>query len=207
MPVDHPPVPAPRIATPAEADVVVSLLVSAFHDDPVWRWAFPDPALRAEQHRRLWGLFVAGALRYPWVWLTPGDTATALWIPPHGTEFSTEQEAALEPLLQELLGTGADRVLQVFELFDEAHPHDVPHYFLDLLGTHVDHRGQGLGLGLLAHTLARIDEEGMPAYLEASNPGNVSLYRRYGFSPIGSFRVPDDGPQVVTMWREARAPG
>src|SRR5674476_1085532 len=72
---------SPRVRSPQERDDVVAILVGAFHDDPTWSWAFPDPSLRAEQHRRLWGLFVDGAMRYPWVWLTPGNTATSVWIP------------------------------------------------------------------------------------------------------------------------------
>src|SRR5450759_5191087 len=84
----------PRVASPQDRDDVVAILVSAFSDDPTWSWAFPDPSLRAAQHGRLWGLFVEGAMRYPWVWLTPGNTATSVWIPPNGTDLSEEQEAA-----------------------------------------------------------------------------------------------------------------
>ena len=45
----------------------------------------------------------------------------------------------------------------------------------------------------------------MPAYLEASNPANVPLYQRHGFELAGAFDLPDFGPTVHTMWREARA--
>jgi ribosomal protein S18 acetylase RimI-like enzyme len=55
----------------------------------------------------------------------------------------------------------------------------------------------------LAGNLRRIDEAGMPAYLEASNPANVALYERHGFKVRGSFTLPGDGPEVFTMWREA----
>ena len=51
---------SPRVASPQDRDDVVAILVSAFYDDPTWSWAFPDPSLRAEQHRRLWRLFVGG---------------------------------------------------------------------------------------------------------------------------------------------------
>jgi ribosomal protein S18 acetylase RimI-like enzyme len=198
---------SPRVASPRDRDVVVAVLVSAFHDDPTWSWAFPDPSLRAEQHRRLWGLFVEGALRYPWVWLAPGDTATSVWIPPNGTELSDEQEAALEPAIVEMLGADAAPVIQAFELFDRAHPREVPHFYLSLLATRVEHRGRGYGLGLLAGNLRLIDEAGMPAYLEASNPANVALYERHGFEVRSSFKLPGDGPEVFTMWRDAASLG
>ena len=185
---------SPRVASPQDRDDVVAILVSAFYDDPTWSWAFPDPSLRAEQHRRLWRLFVEGAMRYPWVWLTPGNTATSVWIPPNGTDLSDEQEAALEPTIVEMLGADASPVIDGFELFDRAHPREVPHFYLSLLGTRAEHRGRGYGLGLLAENLRRIDEAGMPAYLEASNPANVALYERHGFEVRGSFKLPGDGP-------------
>lgn len=198
---------SPRVASSPDRDDVVAILVSAFYDDPTWSWAFPDPSLRAEQHRRLWGLFVDGAMRYPWVWLTPSNTATSVWIPPNGTDLSQEQEAALESIVVEMLGADASPVIHAFELFDRAHPREVPHFYLSLLATSAEHRGRGYGLGLLAKNLRRIDEAGMPAYLEASNPANVALYERHGFEVRGSFKLPGDGPEVFTMWRDAASLG
>jgi GNAT superfamily N-acetyltransferase len=191
-----------RRASPSEADEVVSILVSAFYDDPTWGWAFPDPALRAEQHRRLWGLFVAGAMRYPWVWLTPGNTATSVWIPPEETEFSPAQESAMEAMIVQMCGAGAARVMHTHEMFDRAHPRDVPHFYLTLLATRVEHQGHGYGLDLLAENLRLVDQTGMPSYLEASNQANVPLYERHGFEVRDSFSLPGGGPEVFTMWRE-----
>ena len=194
----------PRRATPADLDTVAAILVGAFHEDPTWAWACPDPELRAEQHRALWRLFAAGALRYDGLWLAAGGTATAVWIPPGGTELSPEQEQAVEDLLDTWGGEAPSRVRHAMQLFEAAHPHDEPHHYLTLLGTDAAHRGRGLGLALLATTLADVDEAGTAAYLEASNPVNVPLYQRYGFEPLGSFRLADPGPEVVTMWRPAR---
>jgi ribosomal protein S18 acetylase RimI-like enzyme len=192
----------PRRASGRDSADVVAILVSAFYDDPTWSWAFPDPSRRAEQHRRLWGLFVAGALRYPWIWLAAGNTATSVWIPPHGTDLSDEQEAAVESAIVEMLGADASRVLRAVEMFDRAHPRDVPHFYLSLLGTSVEQRGRGYGLGLLADNLRLIDEARMPCYLEASNPANVALYERHGFAVLDSFVLPAGGPEVFTMWRD-----
>jgi GNAT superfamily N-acetyltransferase len=192
----------PRPATPADAATVTELIVGAFFDDPTWSWAYPDPATRRDQHRQLWGLIVEGALRYPWVWLAEGDVATSVWIPPGGTDLSAEQEHRLE----ELFAARPEwkRSARAFELFEGAHPREVPHYYLSLLATDPAHRGHGYGLGLLADNLGRIDDEGACAYLEASNPVNVALYERYGFDVVGSFDLPEDGGTVHRMWREAR---
>jgi ribosomal protein S18 acetylase RimI-like enzyme len=196
----------PRRAGASDLDAVVAILVSAFYDDPTWSWAFPDPSQRREQHRQLWTLFVEGAMRYSWVWLTAEATATSVWIPPDGTDLSTEQESAMETLLAGL-GHAGSRATQTLQLCEQAHPRDVPHFYLSLLGTSVEHRGRGHGLGLLAENLRLIDEARMPAYLEASNTVNVALYQRYGFVVRDSLTLPSDGPRVVTMWREAQPTG
>jgi GNAT superfamily N-acetyltransferase len=198
--------PSPKVVGPEQVERVTDILVGAFFDDPLWGWAFPDPVRRPDQHRALWRLCVQGAVRYPWVWLDAGQMAASVWIPPGGTDFSDEQAARLEPLLVDLLGADAGRALEAFELLDAAHPHDRPHYFLSLLGTDPGHRGHGYGFGLLADNLRRIDRESMPAYLEASNSANVPLYQRYGFEVLSSIPVPG-GPEVFTMWREARVDG
>jgi GNAT superfamily N-acetyltransferase len=192
-----------RVCGPDDLDRVVEILAGAFYDDPTWAWAFPDPALRAEQQRRMFRLYVEGAARYPSVWLNADATATAVWVPPGGSEMSEEQAALVEPLLVEMLGDDAPRVLALVEAFEEAHPHDVDHYYLTLLGTDPAHRGTGAGLRLLEDTLQLADDDRRPAYLEASNPVNIALYERYGFAPYQTFSVPH-GPTVTTMWRDPR---
>lgn len=194
--------PGPRVAGPDDVGTVVDVLVSAFAEDPTWAWVFPDPATRPAEHAWLWRLFVEGAARYPWVWLTGDDAAAAVWVPPGGTDLSPEQESALERWIGALPTGTAARASAAVERFEAAHPRDEPHFFLSLLGTRATHRGRGLGLGLLADNLRLVDEAGRPAYLEASNPANVVLYKRHGFRTHGSFALPDGGPEVVTMWRD-----
>lgn len=42
-----------------------------------------------------------------------------------------------------------------------------------------------------------------PAYLESTNPRNVSLYERHGFAVTGSIDLPG-GPSLSAMWRDPR---
>ncbi len=100
-----------RQVTDAVADRVTELFALAFYDDPTWSWAFPDPEQRMDQHRLLWGLFLHSALPYGWVWITDDGGAASLWIPPGEPELSEVDEAQLEPLVRELVGSHADEVL------------------------------------------------------------------------------------------------
>ena len=60
---------------------------------------------------------------------------------------------------------------------DKVHPRDPPSWYLLGLGTVKEHQGKGLGSAVLSHMLSRCDTEGLPAYLESSNPRNVPLLR------------------------------
>jgi len=190
-----------RSATKADVTAVTETISLAFHEDPTWSWAFPDPDHRQEQYAAFWAFMIGGALRYPWVLMTDSCEAAAVWIPPAGTEIAEEDEARMADLLEELVGERAGEVMELLALFDEAHPREEPHYYLSLLGTHPSHTGRGIGMWLLAENLARIDREGMPAYLESSNPGNNHRYERYGFEAIGEFFPPGSDMPVTTMWR------
>ena len=192
-----------RRASRSDCELVTTITTLAFANDPLWRHALARPDGSTEHHARFWRLYIQGALRYPWVWLTTGGEATSIWIPPGGTEMSGEQEDQLTELAGECLGA-ADEYLELLTRFDAAHPRNEPHYYLSLLGTHPDHRGKGIGMALLEHDLGLIDAEGLPAYLESSNPANNDRYAAVGFQAVGEFAYPGGGPVVTTMWRPAR---
>ena len=188
----------------ADLDAVTETISLAFHQDPTWSWAFPDPTRRQDQYAVFWRFLIAGAMRYPWVLMTDACETASVWIPPGGTEIAAEDEPQLEPLLEELVGSRAGEVIELLERFDAAHPRDEPHYYLSLLGTHPTHTGHGIGMAMLAENLRRIDEEHMPAYLESSNPANNHRYERHGFVRTDQFYPPTSDVPVTTMWREAR---
>jgi GNAT superfamily N-acetyltransferase len=194
---------APRRAQPDDVETVTETLWLAFAEDPLWSWAFPDHA----QLRPMWRLSVASALRYEWVWMIGEGAAATVWIPPGGTELTAEEEAGLPALLRELIGPRAGEVLGLYDAFDSAHPDGPPHYYLTLIGTHPEHRGQGIGMKLLAANLELIDAEGAAAYLESSNPANEPRYESVGFERTGSFTTPDRAREVATMWREPAGAG
>lgn len=195
--------PAHRLATGHDLGAMVETLTVAFAEDPVWGgWAFPDRGHAREQRRAFFGLWLKSALRFRWVRVTQRCEAVAVWYPPGGSENTEEDKHRLVALAGRLLGKHASVFLKGCDMFEASHPQKKPHYYLSLLGTHDDHRGKGLGLWLLRETLATIDAEAMPAYLESTNPANLLRYARLGFKTIGEFTLPGGGPRVDMMWRE-----
>jgi len=193
-----------RRAGATDLDTVVDTIAVAFHNDPVWSWAFPDEQARPAQFRRWWPVLVEGALAQGFTWMGAGAETVTVWIKPNMPELSDEAEARVLPTLEELLGERSRIVLEGLLRFENAHPHDEPHYYLSFVATHDDHRGRGIGEQLLAQNLELIDAEHFPAYLESSNPKNLERYGRLGFEPLAEFSMPDNGPTVTTMWRPAR---
>ncbi|MDR6970791.1 GNAT family N-acetyltransferase [Leifsonia shinshuensis] len=200
-----------RIAGPGDVDAVAETIALAFRDDPVW-----GPALEAADGGTghlypFWRFFAEGGIPHGHVWLVDGprgEAATvALWIPPGADELTEEQEQAADALMQRILTPERfDAYRRLWTLFEQSHPHDTPHMYLSLLATHPEHRGQGVGQRLLAETLARFDADGVPSYLESTNPANDHRYERAGFRPVGGFRAVLGGAAVTTMWRDARGP-
>ena len=194
----------PRQAEVADLPAVADTLAGAFMDDPAWSWVFFDRAARYDQLRAVWLLLLEGAVGYGWVWMTPGAEAATLWIPPGLPEIAAPHDARFGPLINELLGSDTGRINTMFEQFMTAHPAAPDHYYLSLFGTHPDHRGHRHGMALLSDNLARIDAEHRPSYLESTNSANLDRYRSVGFVDHGTFALPDGGPVVTTMWRDAR---
>jgi GNAT superfamily N-acetyltransferase len=194
-----------RIAGPDDVDLVARTITLAFTDDPVWGPAMAADRTTVDERLRLWRVLVAGAVRYPWSRVVDGGAAASIWIPPGGSELDADQGIELETALVEMVGEpGAAEFIALVERFDANHRHDVPHAYLSLLATHPDRRGHGLGMGLLADDLRRIDELHLPAWLESTNPANDRRYESVGFEPVGQFRTIDDERVITTMWRPAR---
>lgn len=93
-------------------------------------------------------------------------------------------------------------VFSMFEQMETYHPTET-HWHLPLIGVDPALQGRGVGAALMRHALEKCDLEETLAYLESSNPRNISLYERLGFEPLGSIQVADS-PTIVPMLRRPR---
>jgi len=121
------------------------------------------------------------------MWPSPHDYLSA--APGVAREFATAEPQHL------------DDVLGTFEKMAQWHP-DEPHWYLPI-GVEPTAQGRGLGAELMRHAVARCDDEGVLAYLESSNPRNISLYLRSGFEVMGEIQV-GAAPVLTPMVRQPR---
>lgn len=199
----------PKRATDADRERVIDCLSAAFAYDPVMRWIGRRDAKR-DIGRRAMFTFLVGTLGIPGreLWTVEDYSAAALWIPPESADLKLPwwRELALLPTIITFTRfDGLSRVDAFRKAADAHHPKARPHFYLMTIGVDPKFQGQGLGSALLQATLAKIDERGLPCYLESSAPQNVPLYQRHGFEVTKEFRPAPDAPPLWGMWREAKA--
>lgn len=188
-----------KAATGSSEQSVVAVLVLAFSADPAIRWLYPDP----HQYMTYWPEFVRGfggrAFDHGTAHHTEGSAGAALWLPP---DTRPDEDALVALLQQSVDPSQLEAVFGVLEQMDAFHPSE-PHWYLPLMGVDPLWQGRGCGAALLQHTLNRCDRDQMLAYLESSNPRNISLYGRHGFEVVGTIQV-GTSPPLYPMIRKPR---
>jgi GNAT superfamily N-acetyltransferase len=191
-----------RPAMVEEVDLLASIAAAGFYDDPVMSWVFPDATTRLEQLRYAFLGLVRDFVPDRGTVHVVDDACVTFWRRPdfdHDSKDRSDTGDAPPPAVP----FTAD-VLERFAILDAtmsaAHPHDA-HWYLNVISTLPERQGTGLGARALGAVLAVCDADDTPAYLESSNPRNMTLYRRHGFVQTGELPLPD-GPSLYPMWRD-----
>jgi GNAT superfamily N-acetyltransferase len=180
-------------------DRVIATVVSAFISDPVERWLWRD----AWQYLTHFPVFVAAfgsaAFAADRVCALEDFAAVALWIPP---DAAPDGDRIVTVLRETVPAERHADVFAVLEQMDRAHPRH-PHWYLPWLAVDPSRQRAGLGSRLLARSLARVDGDHLPAYLETLNPRTIPLYGRHGFDVVGTSEA-GECPPITSMLRAAR---
>jgi ribosomal protein S18 acetylase RimI-like enzyme len=186
-------------ATTADEAAVIVVLTLAFSTDPVARWQYPNPQQYLTHFPPFVRAFGGNAFAHGSAYYVEGYAGAALWLPP-GVQ---PDEDTLMSLIQNTVGEGERRELfAVFEQMGSYHPQE-PYWYLPLIGLEALHQGHGYGAALMAHALASCDRNQTLAYLESTNPRNISLYQRHGFEVLGTIQV-GTSPPLFPMLRKPR---
>jgi GNAT superfamily N-acetyltransferase len=190
---------AARTMTADEADAAVQTIVLAFAADPMTRWTWPNAQQFLAAMPRFVRAFGGDAFAHGGAHCTQDFAGAALWLPPGGHpdagQMAELMQSTAAPAAREAGGS-------LFEQMASYHPRE-PHWYLPLIGVDPASQGKGHGDALMAYALALCDRDRLPAYLESSNPRNISLYRRHGFETLGIIQA-GSSPQVVPMLRRPR---
>ena len=193
----------------AQIRLAAEALARAFDDSPIIRYLIPKDRPRTVGMR---ATFIAGLLdayKHGEAWIATADdeiVGAAIWLPPGG--FPPTAGRQLRQVLHLLAVApvaplALPRSLRYLRRVEAVHPHE-EHWYLSVLGVDPAHQGRGWGGRLLDTVLPKVDEAGLPAYLETDKERNLAYYRRFGFELVEQIHPVAGGPPTWTMWRDAR---
>jgi len=192
-----------------EIDEAGAVLSRAFDDDPLMSWWEPDLA----KQRRWSPWFFTAACRtghlYGTIHTTPGTIeGAAIWLSSGQTGTHVNRIVRSGMVLMPFkMGIGPfRRVMTTLAILEKLHKQNVPpeHWYLMVLGVEPARQGHGIGSALMQPILAKADGDHVPCYLETQKARNVPLYQRHGFVVLKELDLPDGGPHIWTMRRDAR---
>jgi GNAT superfamily N-acetyltransferase len=206
-------------ASEADIEVLSQVIADAFFPLAPSQWLIGDQAARRGIFPGYFRMYVEHAMADGLVHTTPGRDAAALWLP-LGPQLPAPPDGYDEHLA-EITGPWVERFAVFDAELDAHHLTGAEHHHLAILAVRPGRQGQGTGTALLDAHHAVLDEQGMAAYLEASDERTRGIYLRHGYvdhgTPIqlpGGLPVhgddsrpgqPADGPRMYPMVRRAKA--
>jgi len=193
----------------SNAKPAVEVLVRAFRNYPILQYYFPSEVEREKISSYFLSFAVFTGISYGEVYATsPNLEGVAVWIPSANYPVTFRKLLRSVPLLV-IFGFsthGGFKMRRLGEYIDTVHQRLTPfkHWFLQTIGIAPQFQGKGYAGKLLKPMLSRINEEGLPCYLETLDEQNVSLYEHFGFKIVDKSNVPETSLTNWAMLREAQ---
>ena len=186
-------------------DDVVETLCDAFQDYPVMRYILKDAGDAYDSHLPvLVGYFTGSRFSRNWPVLGAIDEGKLVGAaninPPHLTPAPPALEERYRRMCDQL-GEGA---IERFHRFADAcaklEPDDL-HYGLGMIGVRRQCHGRGHARLLLdaVHEMSANDPDSKGVLLTTETPGNLELYKHFGYLVLGEARA--DDLRSWTLWR------
>jgi GNAT superfamily N-acetyltransferase len=198
-----------QISRVHEAEAV---LCDAFRDDPIFRFYFPDPIMRAKVLRLFFNNVIRAHMRFSHVYAAMQEdriVGAAVWRTPDATANTLRdrlREFVTHRRLAAISRGAASGLSRGFASLEAAHP-NVPHWYLFFIGLNSKLRGLGLGARLMAPVLAAADAANSICYLETPFSQTLPFYRDLGYEVSGEPRAFAGAPQLWAMTRRPKPKG
>ncbi|MEN3273712.1 MAG: hypothetical protein V7636_2473 [Actinomycetota bacterium] len=196
---------AVRAATPADRVALTASLANAFSEDPLFGWIVGPNAPLEERMRIFFDMFLKTNLGKPdhLVFTSDDGAGAAIWQPVGKWKVPTTDLVRGFPAMIRAFRLRTPTMMSTLTAIEKVHPKE-EHYYLEVLGTRKDTQSKGVGSSVISPVLEKCDAEGMPAYLESSNPRNIPFYARHGFEVREEIDCGKGAPITTAMWREPR---
>ena len=189
--------PVIRKLDPSQLEAASNALMMGFSNDPFQRWLMPDPTIYYKNFKKWTINTCKQSFLEEGVYGDENNYGTAVWFPPgFDIDFADVSET-----YKDIPKDRKAEAFKMFEMMGESRVHDA--WYLEYLAVDPSKQGSGLGSLILKESLKVMDELGEAAYLESSNPQNMSLYERFGFRFLKKIQV-GSSPQINTMFRQPK---
>jgi len=178
------------------------VLGRALNDDPISTYIFPNDYEREEKLKYVFRVTTCIGIRHGEVYAaSPNLEGIAIWIP-----CKRYKEKISWLLRCGGLSTGmklgmeaGKRSSPIQKFIGEVHSEiiSVEHWYLNELGVDPPFQGKGFGSSLMRYMLNKIDEQGLPVYLETALEKTVKYYEKFGFKIMKETLIPGTD---VNMW-------
>lgn len=112
-----------RIATPDDEPRAIDAQVTAFAEDPISKWCYPDPASYQAAAGDFFRAYGGDVFKHETVCCTNNHESVSLWLPPNVHPDEKAVGAIIEQTVEELI---RGKVYEVFGKLGAFHPEE-PH--------------------------------------------------------------------------------
>jgi ribosomal protein S18 acetylase RimI-like enzyme len=184
------------------------MLTQAFQHFPLLKAVFPGDSEREKIAFYLFQYDLGYCFRYGEVYATSAALeGVAAWFPSSYYPRTLWNLICSVPLSVTVgfIKNGGARMKFISDYIAAMHKRLAPfkHWYLCILGVAPEFQGKGYASRLLWPMLARIDEEGLPCYLETMGEANARLYEHFGFKVIEKATIPGTDLTNLAMLRDA----
>ncbi|MHA2009514.1 MAG: GNAT family N-acetyltransferase [Promethearchaeota archaeon] len=183
---------------------------SAFQDDPIMIYTYPDEKERQQNSQygfyMLYNYGVKHGLTYATskilegitIWLPPNKVYPSTWAMMRYGGFYTIRKVGLKLKAMK-------RTMTVFKYEDERHKEHAPfdHWYFQNIAVKPEEQGKGYGGLLISTMLKTIENDGLPVYVETNTEKAMSIYQKYGFEILEHSIIPQTD---IPLWCMLRKP-
>jgi len=198
--------------TVLEIDPASASAVAALESDPFYQAISVDYVQAPERRRAVLIEYFAYSIQEGrdfgrTVHLENPTVGVAVWLLPQPEQVEAERAHRKRSFLAAALGERGYESYYNIVRYMSARAEGVvadDAWYLSIIAVDPSTQGRGLGVQLLAPTLAEADGGAITCYLETFSPRNVGFYERLGFATHAQFNEPTTGEAYALMVRAPR---
>ena len=189
---------------------LVEFFARSFADDPFLLWLLREGRAYPSAIRSFFNyVLTIEGFSQNMVLRDASSGAFAIWLPSGKYSASAKHVSRLRRMLFILRVCGVRRAVRFFKIVKMSASH-MPleqHFYLHFMCVDPSRQNGGLGTRFMGDCLSRLDDLGMPTYLEISKHHNLRFYRQFGYRRLGSYQYSNTTPPMLQMWRDVGAAG